>query len=341
MVVDMQTATSALACPIEHQSEKIYAGVDIGGSKIYTLLCDCHGTIRSEFKMATPADKDHRKILDLIAEQIRKQLQENRVPHGCLAGLGVGCAGLVNFKTGIVESSVILPSWHDLPLQRMLSDRLFVRTLVDNDANAAAYGEWWLGAGQQAENILCLTLGTGIGGGMIIHNTVYRGACCTAGEFGHMTLSEQGPICWCGSPGCANPLASGSAMAQIAQAKFASGVSSMIWEMAGHDPIKITAKIIAEAAGQGDGVAHAIIESSALHIGVLVAGLINAFNPDRVVLTGSLMKIGPFYLDKIIEEAAKRAFAVPFQHAQIVMGKLGEASGALGAVGLFLSQEKH
>ncbi len=340
MVVDTQAPESTLNGHTENQNQKIYAGVDIGGSKIYTLLCDCHGTIRSQFKMATPADKDHQKILDLIIEQIGKQLEKNRIPHCRLAGIGVGCAGLVNFKTGVVESSVILPCWNHIPLRRLLEERYNVQVIVDNDANAAVYGEWWLGAGQQVANLLCLTLGTGIGGGIIINNTLYRGACGTAGEFGHLTLSEDGPVCWCGNPGCANPLASGFAMAKTAQTAFAAGVPSMVWVLADHDPIKITAQIIADAASRGDRPAQTIIESSAFHIGVLLASLINAFNPDRIVLTGSLMKIGPPYLNKIIKETEKRAFAVPFQHTRIVMGKLGEASGALGAVGLLLHQEE-
>lgn len=317
---------------------QIFAGIDIGGTKIYTLLCNAQGTILAESKTKTPEDKNPKQVIDQTATQILNLLKKDQISTASLAGVGVGFAGLVNFESGIVESSVIFPLWNHVPLREILSERFSVKVTVDNDANAAAFGEWWLGAGQNTENLLCLTLGTGIGGGIIIGRQLYRGSSCTAGEFGHMTLVQDGPICWCGNAGCTNPLASGTAIASVAKSAIEQGVPSRLSEL--KDTEEITAQIVAQAANLGDPLAQKIIDSSAVHIGVLLASLINAINPDCIVLTGSLIKIGSYYLDCITREAARRSFAVPYHHVKIVPGHFGEASGALGAAGILLHTGK-
>ncbi len=322
------------------KDDLVYAGVDIGGTKIYTVLCTAQGHILAQAKAKTPSSKNPQPVIKQTAGQIKKLLKSHRISAKRFAGVGIGFAGLVNYHTGVVESSVIFPPWHQVPLQTIFAEMFSVQIAVDNDANAAAYGEWWLGAGEQTENMLCLTLGTGIGGGLILRRKLYRGSSCTAGEFGHMTLVQDGPLCWCGNPGCPNPLASGSAIAVAAQQAIRQGALSSMSNLCNGHPEKITARIVALAAKQNDPLAQKIIAFAAVQIGVLLASLINAFNPDCIVLTGSLVKLGSDFLDIITSEAGRRAFAVPFQHAKIIPGRLQEASGALGAAGILINKRK-
>jgi len=205
---------------------------------------------------------------------------------------------------------------------------------VDNDANAAAYGEWWVGAGRNANTLVCLTIGTGIGGGLIINGQLYRGPDGTGSEFGHMSIQYNGIECICGSRGCLGMLASGTAIARMAREAIESGRTTIITSLVRGQLEHITGKVVAQAAEQGDSLAKKIIRQIATFLGIGIANLINIFNPDKVILSGGVTQIGDELFDVIRQKAEKRTFDVPFRRAQILPSSLGIDAGAIGMAGI-------
>jgi glucokinase len=244
--------------------------------------------------------------------------------------VGAGFAGLVDWRAGSILSSIMLPGWEAFPLAERLSSELGgLPAFVDNDATAAGYGEFLALGANPEMNMVLLTIGTGIGGAIIIHGKLFRGATGTSAEFGNTTIDWQGKECWCGNRGCLNMLASGSAISDRASA-LARGADSALKGL--EEPIPV--ERIDEAAGAGDRVAIQAIEEGARALGAGVANIINSFNPDRVVLTGGISALGPDYLKVVREEASKRAFSESVAHARIEFSVVGPEVGALGAAGL-------
>jgi glucokinase len=248
----------------------------------------------------------------------------------------VGFAGLVNYDSGVIRSSIMLPDWVEVPLQSIIEKHFGNSVRIDNDANAAAYGEWWVGAGKGSRTVVCLTIGTGIGGGLIINNELYRGPDGTAAEFGNMTIDYDGPLCWCGNRGCLNPLASGTAITRRTVKKIKQGKRSKILDFVNSNLDEITPPIIAKAAFEGDELACQIIAETAMLLGAGIANLVNALNPDVVVLSGGVAEIGELLINRIRAEVQKRAFEIPVKRAKILKATLGYKAGAVGAAGMLI-----
>jgi glucokinase len=230
----------------------------------------------------------------------------------------------------------MLPDWVEVPLQSIIETHFSTSARIDNDANAAAYGEWWIGAGKGSRTMVCLTIGTGIGGGLIINNELYRGPDGTAAEFGNMTIDYGGPLCWCGNRGCLNPLASGTAITERTVEKIKQGNRTRIVDFVNGNLDAITPPVIAKAAFEGDQLACQIIAETATFLGAGIANLVNALNPDAVILSGGVAEIGEFLISQIRTEVQKRAFEIPAKRAKILKAELGNKAGAVGAAGILL-----
>lgn len=315
--------------------EKYVAGVDLGGTKIYTALAGEDGGILAEIKIPTEAEKGLEHVVGLVVDSVRKVRAEAGVSPANVRAVAVGVPGLLDSAGEIVRFAPNL-DWHEIPLKKMLMEKLQVPVFIENDANLAALGEHVYGAGRGKENLVYITVSTGVGGGLIIGGKVYRGFSGCAGEIGHMTVLPEGPVCSCGNSGCLEAVASGTAIAREAAEAIALGGGKQILAEAGGDPEAITSAHVAAAAAKGDPDALRIITAAARFLGIGAANILNLLNPSLVVLGGGVMGAGDFFLEYIKNEAGRRSFQEALDGSRIVRSELGGRAGVLGAIALAL-----
>ncbi len=304
-------------------------GVDLGGTKILAALVDGSGRVRHRHRVPTP-QAGPAAVVEAIAGAVDAVLHGAAVRRGLVAGLGVGAPGPLDPRTGMVFEPPNLVGWRDVPLARMLRDRLALEAHVENDANAAALAEWWIGAGRGTHDIVYLTISTGIGGGIILNDVLLHGVSGTAGEVGHMTIDLDGPRCGCGRVGHLEALASGPAIARMAQ-QAAADQPTVLLELAAGDRSRITAELVDEAARHGDALAQAVLARAGVAIGVGVANLLNLLNPSRVIIGGGVSRAGELLMAPIRQTVRAQAFDRPARDADIVLAALGDDVGVIGA----------
>ena len=257
-----------------------------------------------------------------------------------LSAIGLGAPGLSNPETGILFTSPNLPGWKDVPLRDIIEKEMGKKVFLINDANAAALGEMYFGAGRSARNFIYITISTGIGGGIIIDGKIYTGSSGTAGEPGHMVIQDEGPVCNCGNRGCWESLASGTALARDTRQRLKEGSTTTILDYADGDIEKVTAEVVHKAAQSGDSLARELIANTGYYVGVGLANLINIFNPEIIVIGGGLSNIGDMLLEPAFKEARKRAFTQAYQAVRFTRAELGRNSGVLGAAAFALQEMK-
>jgi len=314
---------------------KYVVGVDLGGTKIYTALADDRGRLVAETTVPTTAAEGPGAVIARIVSTVREvQGAVSGATHLTLA-LGVGSPGPLDPVTGVVHDTPNL-GWHNVPLKKILEEMVGIPVLVDNDANLAALGEYYFGAGRGSRHMVYVTVSTGIGGGLIIDGRIYRGAGGGAGELGHMVLDPDGPLCGCGRRGCLEALASGTAIASRARELVAAGGGETILREAGGSAGEITAITVAEAARRGDQEAVGIIEKAGTYLGMGLAGVVNLLNPDMLVLGGGAFKAGRLFWDSMAGEMSARTLTSSLDNVRVVAAGLGGKSGLMGAVALAL-----
>ncbi|MFO0093980.1 MAG: ROK family protein, partial [Gemmatimonadaceae bacterium] len=254
-----------------------------------------------------------------------------------ILGVGLGAPGTVDRERGLV---LVAPNlqWRDFPLVSRMTALTGLPVRIDNDANCATYGEWWLGAGRGGRNMIGLTIGTGVGGGIIIDRRLYHGSTDAAGEIGHITVDLNGRQCGCGNYGCLEAYASGSAIAGRAREALARGEPSMLPGMVDGDLTRITAALVYKAASQGDAIAVELVRDTAKFLGTGIANLLNIFNPDVVVLAGGVTSAGEALFGPLRTEVRRRAFKSVSDACRIVPGTLPGTAGVVGAVASFIAQ---
>jgi glucokinase len=315
---------------------RLALGVDLGGTKIYSLLTTEKGQVLGEDRRPTQAPKGPDAVIDRLVASLRRSLGEGGAATDDIVGIGISAPGPCDPERGIVTDAPNLPGWRDIPLTRIVSERLGVPAVMENDAAAACYGEYRFGAGRGFQHIVLLTLGTGIGGGIIIDGRLYRGASGGAGELGHLIIEEGGPVCNCGNRGCVEALASGPAIANEAAAALAAGRSPILAGLVGEG--KPTPELVHRAAEGGDAVCREVIERAGYHLGAALTGLLNCFNPQALILGGGLLGLGDLYLAPAVRTAREGAFAQMVADVTITQASLGKRAGALGAAALILDR---
>jgi glucokinase len=289
-----------------------YIGIDIGGTGIKAALTDEAGVVLESAKAPTPAD-NLQELLDAVAGLVKK-LQSK----GTVGGVGVGVAGLLSTRTRILETSPNIPCIHHVNLEEQLRNTLSLHVFTENDANAGAYGEWRAGAGKGMQNMAYLTIGTGLGCGLILCGQMFRGTSGYAGEFGHTVVEPDGRPCACGSHGCLETRVSATGIMQTArQANIGDEISS--------------AEDLYDAAMRGNTAARAIFEETGRYLGIACSNLINLLNPEAIVVGGGVMASGDLLLDAAREEARRRAFPPSVRDCPIVQSHLWPDSGTIGA----------
>jgi glucokinase len=325
------------------QSLKGYVvGVDLGGTKLAVGAMPADGSreiaMRSEL---TLADQGANAVVGRIARAVNDVIAVVRAETGAgrdaFLGVGIGAPGPLDREKGLVITTPNL-GWTNYPLRDRVSEAVGLPATLDNDANCATVGEWWVGAAKGARNVIGMTIGTGIGGGLILNGELYHGASDVAGEIGHTTIDSTGRRCKCGNYGCLEAYASGPATAERAREALAGGEASMLTTLSGGDPSKITALMVYEASKAGDDLAHQVVQDTARFIGTAIANLLNIFNPEVVVLAGGVVQAGDALFTPLRAEVRRRAFKPAVDACRIVPGALGGSAGVVGAVATFLAQ---
>lgn len=307
-----------------------FIGIDLGGTEIKVALVSLEGEILRRDARPTPADEGVDAVIDAMVD-----LASGLSRDADVAAVGIGAPGPMNWQTGVVFSPPNLAGWVDVPLAELMHGRLGLRCFVDNDANCACLGERWVGAGKGTETMCMLTLGTGVGGGIVVHGKLVRGADGTAGEIGHINVERDGRVCGCGSRGCLETYGSAGGMVQTALEGLESHRDSAL---AARDVSEITAQLISELARAGDAYCHAVIRDTGTWLGLGIASLVNLLNPEKVILSGGLAQAGELLFTSIRETVSTAAFDVPARRVEIVAAALGLDAGVIGAAAAALER---
>lgn len=323
--------------------EQYIVGVDLGGTNIVGGALSIDGSkhlaVRSIPTNASLGDEGvAERIGELVEAVMRDAMKSTGATRDDFIGVGVGAPGPLDREKGIV---LVAPNlgWKDFPLRDRIQAKVGLPTTLDNDANCATFGEWWQGAARGGHNVVGLTIGTGIGGGLILNGALYHGASDMAGEIGHTTIDLNGRHCKCGNYGCLEAYASATAIATRAREVLVREEGqSVLPRMVDGKLELITAQIVYDAAQQGDRVANEIVRDTARYLGAGVANLLNVFNPDTVVLAGGVAAAGDALFVPLRAEVRRRAFMPAVQAARIVPGELPGTAGVVGAVASFKQQ---
>src|SRR5678815_2019177 len=329
-----------MATKKRHQQQYII-GVDLGGTNIVVGAMSADGkhhfgmrSIPTSAELGAEGVAD--RIVGLIEGVILDTIAQTSGNRRDVIGVGIGAPGPLDREKGLV---VVAPNlgWRNFPLRDRIGERLNLPATLDNDANCATVGEWWQGAAKGASNVIGMTIGTGIGGGLILDGKLFHGASDVAGEIGHTTIDSTGRRCKCGNYGCLEAYASGPAIAERAREALAGGEPSILPKLVNNDLSKITAQLVYDAAKKDDDVARQVVRETANFLGAGVANLLNIFNPDVVVIAGGVTQAGAPLFEPLRAEVRRRAFRPAVESCKIVPGTLGSA-GVVGAVATFKQQ---
>jgi len=305
--------------------------VDLGGTKIAAGVVSGDLEILARENSCTCADGGVDAVVARVVGICRSMVERQGMNISQVGGVSIAACGAIEPERGLVVFSPNLPGWCNVPLRDMVAERLGIGAMLINDANAAALGELRAGAGVGKKELIYLTLGTGIGGAIIIGGRLYTGSTGSAGELGHMTINTGGRRCNCGNTGCLETLASGTAIARDAIDRIAGGALSSLTEMVGGRLENIDAEKVAIAARAGDPVALDVINRAAFYLGLGMVNLVNIFNPEMIVVGGGVAGMGEILLGPAREAVAERAFPVSAESVSVVASQLGSGAGIMGA----------
>lgn len=306
-------------------------GIDVGGTNVKIALVD-EGKIIYSNRVPTYAKMGYEYTVNNIKQAIKDLMKETNTEAKDIQGIGFDFPGQVDCKTGVVKLAPNIPGWVNVPIAQMIEEEFNIPTRIDNDVRCAALGELKFGAGRGCENFICITVGTGIGSGIVINGKVVRGASNAAGELGHIKLQMQGgPICGCGDTGCLEAFASGPSIVAMAQDYIRGGKSTKFREMAAAEGGEITPYMVAKAAEAGDPVAKRIFEIVGEYIGIGLTSVINLLNPEKVIIGGGVAEAGDLLFDPIRRTIKERAMVVAGEAVEIVPAELGNSAGVIGA----------
>lgn len=305
-------------------------GIDLGGTNCRAALVGRQGRIGAMSRRPTRMAAGYSAWLEELAEGIEALLRQGRALGLMVAAVGMGAPGLIT-ADGTVVTSPNLPALDGRPLAVDLAERLQLPVVVANDANAIAWGEALFGAGRDFTSFLTMTLGTGVGGGLVLGRRLWLGADGAAGEVGHWTVVPDGRPCGCGNRGCLEQYASARALAVLARERMDAGEPSALAQIAAAE---LTSRQVGDAARQGDALALAVLEEAGGYLGQVLGGIANLLNLDGAVIAGGAVDSFDLMHPAILRELRRHAFAVPGRRLAVVPGRLGDEAGILGAAAL-------
>lgn len=311
-------------------ANKYIVGIDLGGTTIQTVLTDEDYNVIAKYKSDTLAKEGPNAVIGRMMDAIDHVLEVSNLTRQDLMGIGLGIPGLMDADKGISIFSGNL-GWENVQVLQPFRDRFHVPVYMDNDVRVNALGEWYFGAGKGVKNMILLTLGTGVGSGIIIDGKMLRGPQSAAGEVGHMIIVEDGPACTCGSRGCLEVFTSATGMIRRCKELMLENRDSLLWQLCEGNIDKLKAHMIDKAYDQGDKVGRQVMVETAYYLGIGLTNLVNIFNPELVVIGGGVSKAGERLLGPAREFINKRAMVVQRQHYRLVAAQLSDEAGMLGA----------
>ena len=321
---------------------KIYAGIDIGGTSIKAGLVDVeNGEVLISDFVSTQSHLGPESVLSRTALLLEKVITSSNLDQSKIRGLGVSAPGIIDLET---NTTIFLPNlcggWPQIPVGEWLTYKFGLRVSMLNDVRATTYAEWQYGAGIGVDSLVCFAVGTGVGGGLVVHNKLVLGLGGTAGEIGHQTVEPNGPICGCGNHGCLEVFASGPAIVAEAMRGVLQGWDTKINDLIDQDLNKLTPKIVAQAALLGDEFALGIWQRAGNYLGIGVSNLLTSVGVKRVIIAGGVANAGDLLLEPIRAEIKNRVFLMPVEKVDIVKGQLGSMAGVIGIAAWRAKQEE-
>jgi glucokinase len=321
---------------LRSEDSRLVLGIDIGGTKLAVGLARPDGTIVAEARRSSDADDGPDAMIERVINLSRKVVADAGHAMDDVERIGIGCGGPLDPWRGVILNALNNPGWLNVPLVARVQSALGRPTILDNDANAAALGEHRFGAGRGIDDLVYLTISTGVGGGVIAGGRLVHGANGNAAELGHVSVDAHGRPCHCGSIGCLETYCSGTAIADRTRERLASGSDpSSLRDLAAAD---LRAEHVAEAAAAGDPLASAVWNGTMELLGAGIVSIIHAFNPRRVILGGGVTHAGDLLFDPVRRAVGARAMPWLREVVDVVPAALGDRSGILGAVAVALDR---
>jgi len=315
----------------------LLCGVDIGGTKCSIALIDEDGKILDKIYTCAHVEEGEKGMVDMVAGHVKELLQRNQVKQSDLPAIGVGCAGHIRHSEGVIITTSNLEGFNNYPLREKMQSQFEIPVILDNDANAQAYGEYKFGAGQGYDDMIFVTISTGIGAGIVINGKLYRGMTGTAGEFGHTIVEPDSElVCNCGNRGCIMALACGMALPYMFKKKLKEGIKTKLKMPPNFNISKINGQTLKKGLDMDDPLSKAVITDSAYYVGIGLYNLFQTLNPPLIVLGGGLTNWGEFYLDKIKETFYELARDMIFDPIKITLSDIIGDAGVIGAAALSL-----
>jgi glucokinase len=305
--------------------------VDLGGTKIIAAIVSSMGQVMGKMYRLSGAGEGPEAVISRMFSAIDELLDSGNIALSQLGSISVASAGAIDLHKGVVTASPNLPGWHDIPLRAIVKERYKVDTFLLNDASAATLGEHRFGAGRGVNNLVLLTVGTGIGGGIIINGELYSGISGSAGEIGHMTIDMDGSRDKCGNIGCLEAFVSGKTVEREAIDRIQRGEKSSLVDIVAGRIEEITAEKVSMAAQTGDSLASEVILKAAICLGAGLVNLVNIFNPEMIIIGGGMAEMGDLLLEPARQVVRERAFRLAAEAVKIVPAQLGNDAGVLGA----------
>ncbi len=285
---------------------KLAIGVDLGGTNLRIAAVDSNGKVLEKITTSTQVARGRDQVIDEMCVAIQEVVSKQSAA-GELAGIGIGVPGIIEMKTGMLRESPNLPGWHNYPVRDEIQNRLNTTVVLENDANAAAMGEKWLGAAAGVDDMCMFTLGTGVGGGIVMNGQIWHGMTGMAGELGHINVEPEGHLCNCGSRGCLEQYASATAIKRMAQEAIAAGIAPQMAAALKKDP-EFTSKVIYDMAMQGDAPARHVFEQVGKALGTVIADMVNIFNFPMYVIGGGVSSAWDAFAPLMLETVGRNSF---------------------------------
>jgi glucokinase len=310
-----------------------FIGVDLGGTHLRAAVVDTDdGKVSNIIQIPTMAREGHDAVMHRMSDLILDVIASSGESKKTIGGVGIGVPGVLDMDRGLVVFLPNLPgTWPNVPLRDTIQNRLGLPTHILNDARSMTFGEWKYGAGRGVDTMACFTLGTGVGGGLVVNGQLHLGLGGTAGELGHASIDMNGPTCGCGNKGCIEVYASGPAIAAAGIKAVVQGHTTRIGEMAEYDLNKITPQLVFEAAIAGDAIAQGIYNNAGFALGVAISNILVTITPRKVVIGGGVAQAGELLFNPIRRTVNERVFVMPKDQVQIVPAELGTYAGMIGA----------
>ncbi|MFH1062600.1 MAG: ROK family protein [Candidatus Omnitrophota bacterium] len=326
----------------KNASTRYTIGVDFGGTNVkLALVCFTGDGFKIEgFSSFQTKNYKRDELIEQLVIRIIKLKAESTYKGNRVRGVGIGVPGRVDFNQGIVFDLTNVAGWKNVHLRDALNAKVKIPVLVDNDANLMALAESKFGAAKGHKDCLCVTMGTGIGGGIVFDSKIYRGMNFAAGEIGHMTINENGPLCVCGGKGCVERYAGNRYILETAVKRLRNGAKSMLKSQLAGKYSNLTLEMLTQAARKKDPFSLLIWQEVGMHMGAVLANVVNLLNPEIIVLGGGVANAGALILDPIRRTVKERAFQVSCRNLKIVPSKFKEKAGIIGAASLVLTNKE-